>query len=218
MPVTRRPARSSFTLEVKRANRRTPEVLTISETSAPAATPLADQVFGKSSERSRPQKSDRSDAPIPARRKPMLGTVLPEPTEPPVKASPRRVLPDLLTAGVDPGKERLHQEANERSTRHSTSRMSRTKNEATRPAATARGAEVGPDPVKIAAVAVTQPLSETVIPPHDSVEIVEQVSTSRKRKRHALLAVHKSDKRGGRPVPPLPVGQRWKRRLPKACW
>ena len=218
MPVTRRPARSSFTLEVKRANRRTPEVLTISETSAPAATPLADQVFGRSPGRSRPQKFDYSDASVSDRRKPVLGTGSPEAIEPPAKASPRRVLPDLLTAGVDPGKERLHQEANERSTRHSTSRMSRTKKEGAHRAATARGAEVGPDPVKIAAVAVTQPLSETVIPPHDSVETVEQVSTSRKRKRHALLAVHKSDKRGGRPMPPLPVGQRWKRRLPKACW
>jgi hypothetical protein len=206
MTMTRHSGRSSFTFEIKRANRRTPEVLTISETSAPAATPLADQVFGKSSERSRPQKSDHSDAPIPARRKPMLGTVLPELTEPPVKASPPRVLPDLLTAGVDPGKERLHQEANERSTRRSTSRVSRTKKEGAHRAATARGAEVGPDPVKIAAVAVTQPLSETVILPHDSVETVEQVSTSRKRKRHALLAVHESAERNGRPVPPLPVG------------
>jgi hypothetical protein len=221
MTMTRRPARSSFTFEIKRANRRTPEVLTISETSAPAATPLADQVFGKSSERSRPQKSDHSDAPIPARRKPMLGTVLPELTEPPVKASPPRVLPDLLTAGVDPGKERLHQEANERSTRRSTSRVSRTKKEGAHRAATARGAEVGPAAVKIDTAAITQPLSETVILSHDSAETVGQVSTSRKRKRkrkrNSLIAAHKRAKRDNQTVPDLPVGQRWKRRLPKAC-
>jgi|SoiMethySBSTD1v2_1073268.scaffolds.fasta_scaffold364150_4 hypothetical protein len=123
MPVTRRPARSSFTLEVKRANRRAPEVLTRSKTSAPAATPLADQVFGKSPERSGAQESDQGDAPVPVHRKPVFGTNLPEATEPPTKVSPRRILPDLLTADVNPVKERLHREAVEQSTQRSISRV-----------------------------------------------------------------------------------------------
>jgi hypothetical protein len=218
MPVTRRPARSSFTLEVKRANRRTPEVLTRSKTSAPAATPLADQVFGKSPGRSGAQKSDQSDAPVPVHRQPVFGTNLPEATEPPTKVSPRRILPDLLTADVNPVKERLHREAVEQSTQRSTSRVSRARNEGTHRAAEAQGAEGAPAPVTIEAATIAQPSPDEVTPPHGSIEAAEQISTSRKRKRDSRLARHKKAARSGRLLPRLPAGRRWKCRLPKACW
>ena len=45
MPMTRHQARSSFTFEIKRANRRTAEVATVSK--AASGLSLADQVFGK---------------------------------------------------------------------------------------------------------------------------------------------------------------------------
>src|SRR3954470_5003452 len=107
MPVTRHQARSSFTFEIKRANRRTPEVLTLSN--AAASLSLADQVFGKplagpTARTARTIESLRSEL-----------TLLSDIDQTTSQPNPvRRILPDLLTILIDPVEERATGEEQEK--------------------------------------------------------------------------------------------------------
>jgi hypothetical protein len=227
MTMTRHSGRSSFTFEIKRANRRTPEVITLSKASSPQSSSLADQVFGKFSGRSPAQQPDRIDVPVSDRRMPTLGTNLPDlsgATEASAERSPRRVLPDLLTVGVNRVTERVRRDAEERTARRKAARVSRARNEVVLSVAKAQDDDAAPASVTINAEVVTQPrmaeapLPKAVVPPLGCIKTGEQTATSRKRKRNALLAAFKKAERYGQPIPRLPAGQRWKRRLPKACW
>ena len=108
MPLSRHSARS-FTFEIKRANRRRPEVVAVSK-SLSHASPLADEVFGTSSA-DRATKKPAGQANVSAGIWP--SDVLPDNTAP----SPRRVLPDLFSIQVDPVAERMQRLAHERATR-----------------------------------------------------------------------------------------------------
>jgi hypothetical protein len=224
--MTRHPARS-FTFEIKRVNRRTPEILTLSKTSSPEVSSLADQVFGKLS--AQPRASQPSQINIPASVRPArsLGTNSPEglgTTEPSAERSARRVLPDLLSAPTNHVAERVQREAEERAARRKASRVSRARKVVERSSVAAACEDAATTPVPTAedtvrepAVANTQP-PEAPVSPQKTVHPVQQIATPRKRKWNTLVAALKKAERSGRPVPRLPAGQRWKRRLPQACW
>ncbi len=228
MPMTRHPARSSFTFEIKRANRRMPEVVTLSKTSSPEVSSLADQVFGKLSAQSRASQPSEINVPVSVRPARSLGTNSPEvlgTTEPSAKRSARRVLPDLLSAPINPVEERVRLEADERAARRKAARVSHAKKEAERSSVAAAREETAPTLVAATPSAVTKPVSadeqlrEAVATSSQPIDPpVEPVATSRKWKRNAPLAVFRRAERNGRSPPHLPAGQRWKRRLPKACW
>jgi len=219
MHMTRHRAKSSFTVEIKRANRRAPEVTTVAK--AVLGHELIDRVFGRigaPAEKSRtvahPRETGMGHSPVPLTPSAYGGdsTCL-RPPEPPL----RRVLPDLLARGVDPVEQRMKQEVEERAARRSAMPQSRR--------------------VRIAAASTTEPqpeasiavplgdMAQQIIAPvlEEPVTAVEaagieatEARTSAKPKRKARLDTIKARRTG---LPPLfAAGERWKRRLPKACW
>src|SRR5215212_659245 len=128
MHMTRHRAKSSFTVEIKRANRRAPEVTTVAKTVL--GHELIDRVFGRPTgapaETSRtvahPRETGAGHSPVPLT-PPAYGsdsTCL-RPSEPP----PRRVLPDLLARGVDPVEQLMKHEFEEQAARRSAMLLSR---------------------------------------------------------------------------------------------
>src|SRR5215218_8855742 len=120
MYMTRQRAKSSFTLEIKRANKRAPEVTTSSK--SVFGNELLDRVFGRltgaRSENSgpveRPDQTATGHAQVP-HIEPRHGddsTRIGPPQQP-----PRRVLPDLLSIDLDPVEQRMSQEAAEQAAR-----------------------------------------------------------------------------------------------------
>jgi hypothetical protein len=150
--MTRHKARSTFTFEVKRAAKRTPEVVTLQRTPASAGSSLADQVFGRFS---------------------------PSPSEPrkPRRAKPAAEPVDSLFSFLD----------------------------------------ALPDDDEIPAPAVRpEPVATPVAA--DGAEPAGRPKPSPRAGRRSLKALAmRAERKGGEP-PRLPAGQRWKRRLPKACW
>ena len=204
MPMTRHPARS-FTFEIKRASRRRPEVVTVSKTLS-HASPLADEVFGASSERPRDQETPqakRTFLPISGQ-----SDVLPDNTAP----SPRRVLPDLLSIQVDPVAERMQCLAHERATRREASRA-------------VREQVLAPGPVHEEQVVTERTAvftSGAIAQEHETANLAGETLTRRRslrqRDKRALRRRAIQAEREGQPAPRLPAGQRWKRRLPPICW
>src|SRR3712207_3933401 len=130
MPLTRHPARSTFTLEIRRALRRTPEVHSLGKTCASASSSLADQVFGKVSGPPRPRPGrTQPPAPVPPTHSSRVTTPEEDRSEPSARPSPRRILPDLLSSIVTPVEERVRREAQEGAARRKAARVSRTEDE-----------------------------------------------------------------------------------------
>jgi hypothetical protein len=222
MPMTRHPVRSSFTFEIKRANRRAPEVLTRSKTSSPERSFLADQVFGKLPAQPRASQPSQIDVPASVQPAPVFGTnsrKVSVTTEPSAEKSVRRVLPDLLSP-VTPLEQRVQYEAEERAVRRRAPRTTRVKKEAER-SSVAAAREDAPSTlaVTLEPVVAKSHLPEAVTTlPQEADQSIEQVTPSQQRKRNILPTVFRKAERAGRPLPLLPAGQCWKRRLPKACW
>src|SRR3954464_14625407 len=216
MPMTRHRARSSFTFEIKSSNRRTSETVTRDRNTSAAVSSLADQVFGKSP--IRPLGLDTtSEAPafIPCLNDPIAATDLNDPVATTAERPlVRRVLPDLLTILVDPVEERAKREAEEKSRR----RASRTAEVKATRQSEARPEPVPPSvPVSVAAQeehAIHRPTDSVATPPVPS-QMVEEAALSGNRKGQSLKTSAMRAERTGRPLPRLPAGQRWKRRLPK---
>lgn len=225
MPMTRHRAQSSFTFEIKRANRRSPEVRTLSKPPSLRGSSLADQVFGKASERPRGPECDKIKPPAAAPPTPLLFSTSPEcgrTKEPQAQPTPRRVLPDLLSIPVDPVTERIQQEAQERAAKREASREPRVKKSPHR--SVARNEHTVSVPVRSLMDGITgpsiisNPVTDSAVASQASDQPVEQVRSSSTRERKALRMRAKRNERIGLPTPRLPAGQRWKRRLPKACW
>src|SRR5215207_8570058 len=110
MRLTRYPARSSFTFEIKRASRPKPDILNCQKTPLFAGPSLADQVFGKFSGPSNGPYLDGSPPPALGAGLGLLRVNSREndtKTESTRHPSPRRILPDLLSAPPNPVEERL---------------------------------------------------------------------------------------------------------------
>ena len=212
MPMTRQRARSTFTFEVKRANKRTPESATLNK--GFSATPdLAEQVFGKVSNSLSARTSGKPEASSSQR----LSDIFPTSQASATNVPPaRRVLPDLLSEPVDPVRERVLREEEDRAERRKATRLLRPRM-ADKPApAAADGAQT-----PVAAESAAQERLNVSIAPRPALPVAETgapASTQGHPKRKPLKARAMRAERTGDPLPRLPAGQRWKRRLPKACW
>jgi hypothetical protein len=200
MHSTRHPARSSFTFEIKRANRRAPEVLTLSKKPSGAGPSLIDQVFGTlagtgpaSEQISHPLPASRSSGPQVA--SPGDAVPLPSPDR-----CARRILPDLLVVEHDPVAERIKQEVEERAARRAVKSKPRT----SRPVRTTVAQCALPDDGVDNAEAPAQ-ANRTVPPAEADPDQGTDLPALPRRKRQTEIKV--------------PAGQRWKRRrLPSVCW
>jgi hypothetical protein len=208
MPMTRQRAQSSFTVEIKRATRRTPEVLTLAKTSSLRRSSLADQVFSKVSGRPLSADFGGPEDPASVQQTPSVSLTSPEVHKPEPQTQPRRVLPDLLSVPVDPVAERIKQEAEERASRYRAARKVRTRESPATRAARPMSKTSALAPVTAEAVAEARTVAQST----------QQGLPSPRRKWNVLAAKARRAEREGQPLPRLPAGQRWKRRLPKACW
>jgi hypothetical protein len=220
MPLSRHSARASFTFEIKRANPRSAKVLPPSKTPPLVSSSLAEQVFRKVSAPSSHslftpyQQSASKHLKAPAENTRAEART----TEPAPQSSERRILPDLLSKTGSPVEERLRQEAEERAVR--------------RKAMLARRSENNPRPSKqqlsklgdscesngrTDAQSASTAASTLQVISALQVTATEGVASGR-RISIALSNRLKRAERTGQPLPPLPAGQRWKRRLPSVCW
>ena len=144
--------------------------------------------------------------------------------EPSADHAPRRVLPDLLSAHPSPVEERLRRDAEERSARRRAARENRrtglkpgTAEQAPTilSEATAAPSNLSDGHDSISAVAARLPLSpapddpSSAAAPGDRMKAKGPVNLRSKGRRAQKL---------GLPIPRLPAGSRWKRRLPWVCW
>jgi hypothetical protein len=218
MYMSRHQARSSFTVEIKRATKRAPEVATVSQRAF--GNELLDRVFGGlagarsgNSGPVRPDQTGTGHARVP-HIEPRHGddsTRIGPPQQP-----PRRVLPDLLSVELDPVEQRMRQEAAEKAARREAMLEGRKRSTA---AISANEPKRDAAPV-MPPVEATQPMFAPV--PNEVVSVEDTlmgtvgVQTPEKRKRNAGRSSKKA-RRAGLPHR-FPAGERWKRRLPQACW
>ena len=231
MPMTRHSGRSSFTFEIKRTPRPSPEILSRRKTSFPAFSSLADQVFGTFSGPSTAPSFDGSQGSASDRSQVGLGSLgvisreRGEGTEALKKASPQRVLPDLLSVLPDPVEERLREEAEERAARRRAARQARV---VTGEGASIRSASANKEmqPVQRATMdsgssmlakgrpSTPEPLLRG---PEQSPALLAPTRVQSKGAANMKEAARRAQKKGLQ-APRLPPGERWKRRLPWMCW
>jgi hypothetical protein len=215
MPMTRQRARSSFIFEIKRTDRRTTEVVTLEKTPSTSSSSLVDQVFGKYSVKTdRQQTSGGEHSSVPT----AVVCAVPVGTAPETPRV-RRVLPDLLSTLVDAVEQRMAREAEERAARRKAPKPFLIQNIDKQPPL------IQPKPNPVVAAEPPLPEVSTSPEPRPSVtqtrnrtKLVEIVTHSGARKPKRLKTAAMRAERRGRPLPHLPAGQRWKRRLPRACW
>jgi hypothetical protein len=214
MPMTRQRARSSFTVEIKRSNRRTTEISKLGPPPSPASSSLADQVF-----RTRPTVPARQDnqggipaaVAAPAPESAVRAETIPE------TPHAQRVLPDLLSTPADPVEERVTREAQERAARRVVRRNARTQQTSREPALPPEPLSHPAETASANAFDATKAIKRGRGRPTRAATI-EQAGAPEAGTRKPLKAAAMRAERLGRPLPRLPAGQRWKRRLPKACW
>ena len=227
MRLTRYPARSSFTFEIKRASRPKPDILNCQKTPLFAGPSLADQVFGKFSGPSNGPYLDGSPPPALGAGLGLLRVNSREndtKTESTRHPSPRRILPDLLSAAREEERAREAQMLlNGRRLPQCPRTPARPKTaqpEAVQPeepvrsrrlwnarAVESQGEAVPPRPEVAAFVA-------TAAPDVDQAPVSAEPSGAGRGNAIGLLP--RKVKRVGQPIP-LRAGERWKRRLPPVC-
>src|ERR671912_150812 len=198
-----RPRAKSFVVEVKRTGKRSLDPTSAPKTSH-TGSDLVERLFGGfvTPSAGRPEKLARphdraegarpSQAPSAASVSDGVLTHTPEPNA-------RRVLPDLLSVVADPVEVRMKQQAEQRAARHKALLESRRSKASSNPA----GEHVCQDRVGAS---------------DDAVREAPQPTTSGKQRNDVLKPAMRKARRAGLRPPRLPLGQRWKRRLPQACW
>ena len=216
MPMTRQRAQSSFTVEIKRATRRTPEVLTLTKTTSLHRSSLADQVFSRVSGRPLSPQVSTGEPPRLAQQTSPPSPSLPGAGSPELQAQPmpRRVLPDLLSVPADLVAERIKQEDAEKAARRRVSRKIR-KRTSPQPSLPEVQDETSAPTVVIS---VTGTSREVMAEPKAAPQPATQTTGLRVRRWTVLAVKARRAERQGRPLPRLPAGQRWKRNLPAVCW
>jgi hypothetical protein len=199
-----RPRAKSFVVEVKRTGKRSLDLTSAPKTSH-TGSDLVERVFGSfvTPSAGRPEKLARphdraegarpSQAPSAASVSDGVLTHTPEPNA-------RRVLPDLLSVVVDPVKERMKQQAEQRAAQRKALLESRRS--------------------KASSISDGEPdRQDRVGASDDAVREAPQPTASGKQKSYVqTIAMRKGRRAAGLRPPRLPLGQRWKRRLPQACW
>jgi hypothetical protein len=198
-----RPRAKSFVVEVKRAGKRS-----LDPTSAPKTphrgSDLVERVFGSfvTPSAGRPEKlarpHDRAEGARPSQvlsAASVSNGVLTHTPEP----NARRVLPDLLSVVIDPVEERMKQQAEQRAAQRRAVPESRRSKASSNPDG---------EPVRQDRVGASD----------DAVREAPQPTTSEKQTNDVPTPAMRKGRRAGLRPPRLPLGQRWKRRLPQACW
>jgi len=238
-------ARPSFTVEVKRNNKRVPLTAARADSSLSGRHRLADQLlFGTPSVLVNPPTRPGGGEPVirapePTPDRPAAEVVTPKaPVEVgPVQGRAGRILPDLL--GETRAEERLRQEAEEQAARLRAARGARK----TRPSVepmwantpmadkpdTAHEAVLEPtpaaEPLRLEApvLAVEDVIASAAVQPVPSLS-VSPLYRSRERTGRLRECRSKPDQAVGRraerqeAATRLRAGERWKRRLPHVCW
>jgi hypothetical protein len=130
------------------------------------------------------------------------------------------VLPDLLSRLIDPVEQCTMQELDERSPRRSLRAISPNVH---KKLTVTQGTSIAPVVVEQAQSGVSNGLRSVEPAEHVSsletlMKPVEEAPSPPRTTRKPLKALAMRAERNGGPLPRLPAGQRWKRRLPKACW
>jgi hypothetical protein len=198
-----RPRAKSFVIEVKRTGKRSLAPTSALKTSY-TGSDLVERVFGSfvtpsvgrleklARPNDRAEGARPSQAPSAASVSDGILTHTPEPNA-------RRVLPDLLAVVVDPVEERVKQQAEQRAAQRRALLESRRS--------------------KALSISEGEPISkDRVGPSDDAVREGPQPTTSGKPTNDVLTPAMRKARRAGLRPPRLPLGQRWKRRLPQACW
>jgi hypothetical protein len=198
-----RPRAKSFVVEVKRTGKRSLDLTSAPKTSH-TGSDLVERVFGSfvTPSAGRPEKLARphdsavgarpSQAPSAASVSDGVLTHTPEPNA-------RRILPDLFSVVIDPVEERMRQQAEQRAAQRRALLESRRS--------------------KASSVSDGEPVrQDRVGSSDDAVREAPQPTTSGKQKNDVLTPAMRKARRAGLRPPRLPLGQRWKRRLPQACW
>lgn len=196
-----RPRAKSFTVEVKRTGKRSTDPTSMPPKTSHTGSDLVDRVFGRFvtpsagplEKLARPHDKAEGSRPSQALTAVSVSENIRarEPKE-------RRVLPDLLSVIRDPVEERMKQHAEQRAARRRALLESRRSKAGSASTETDCKDRVGP--------------SDEIVP------AAPQPRTSRKQKNHLLMVAMRNARRAGLRTPRLPIGQRWKRRLPQACW
>lgn len=214
MHTTRQRTKSSFTVEIKRANKRSPEVMTVARAGS-TGDELAERVFGGTATPPERRPAGPGDVnldlsgrfevqPGPDRR---LAESRPE------ELSSRRILPDLLATDFDPVQQRIRQEQEERAARRKIAVETRVAN-----GATVRRRRVKVEEAYVPATAPEPPAAIARSAPVVSfARAAERAPAPETQKRIARPSALKRALKAGQ-CPPFPAGERWKRRLPKSCW
>jgi hypothetical protein len=210
----RRRAKPSFTVEIKRANKRLRHIASSSGRDQAEALGWANALLVS------------EPAPVPELRS-VLAPAGQAETEAPQSRS-GRVLPDL--SWVDPVQTRERQEAEERAARRRA--IPGTRRRATTGEEPKAQTVLDLTPMTVKASAA-EPASEIVVAaeqaaeqlngPNTPAEALNDTAPEQARKRlgdkgRVYRAAYPKTQRRGLPMPSLPRGERWKRRLPPACW
>ncbi len=199
MPLIRQRSQSSFTFEIKRASKRTPERVTLRRTSSQSAF-LADEVFGPSSARPLAEASARfHPAPVSPKNDVSTG------------ALSRRVLPDLLSVHPDPVAERMQRLSEKRAARRAAAAERR------RVPTEVDDTPVEHDDRNAVAPSASDTDRQTDTEAQPPIQALPAPAFARGKRKDLRRAAVQAE-RSGQPLPRLPAGQRWKRRLPKECW
>ena len=195
----------TFTVEIKRANKRSAGSASVRPTTFDTASDaMLKRIFGNSSalpSRSGEQHArsdDVSDGTHPPQVSSGVDVGVARISRTP-ELQVRRVLPDLLSVVVDPVEERMKQQAEQRAARRRALLESRRSKASSNPA----GEHVCQDRVGAS---------------DDAVREAPQPTTSGKQRNDVLKPAMRKARRAGLRPPRLPLGQRWKRRLLQACW
>jgi hypothetical protein len=206
MAPTHLSARPSFTVEIKRARRPTPESPGPTETS-PNLTSLVDQVFGGP-----PKPLAGPPAPVtrplPPASDQKAGTPAAETSS---DLPTRRVLPDLRSAVAEPVSEPMREDTGKRAV---AARRKRTERKPVPAASMDRSQDEVPDTIARAAPNAAAHTNSDRGQPEDATPSLKRAPGAKKNLRRLAMRAE----RAGEAMPRLPAGQRWKRRLPAACW
>jgi hypothetical protein len=196
----------TFTVEIKRANKRSAGSASVRPTTFDTASDaMLKRIFGNSaalpsrSGEQHARSDDVSDGTRPSQLSSgsdvVEAAVIPRTPELQV----RRILPDLLSVVADPVQERMKQQAEQRAARRR-ALLERRRSKASS----------NPD---------GEPISKDRVGPSDgAIREAPQPTTSGEQKKDVLTPAMRKARRAGLRPPRLPLGQRWKRRLPQACW
>ena len=216
MHMTRQRAKSSFTVEIKRAGRRS--AAAHGATKAILGLDLLEHTFGAPSRAGAPlpRATELEDAPHSRASDALYRGPKPVHDDAKARSEPhaRRILPDLLARAADPLQERMEREAEERAAR----RRARADSSRRDAEAVPDGKPEGEITRTVLAVPAEPVLPSTPEQPISSAaDEADESQGAASSERQSPGRSARRAQRAGR-ADGLRRGERWKRRLPDVCW